>query len=56
MGQLIVNKNYLDDTSIDTSIVDDFLKLQKELKSLEQQVKYIKQREKKRSWKKYGRL
>lgn len=42
MEQLIINKNYLDDISIDTSIVDNFSKLQKELKSLEQQTKYIK--------------
>ena len=56
MGQIIINKN-LDGLSIvDNYLTNDFSKLQEEVESLKQQMEYIKRREKKRSWKKHGRL
>ena len=37
-----------------TSLSSEFDELQKEVESLKQQTKYIEQKQKKRSWKKYG--
>ena len=50
----MINKN-LDGLSIASNnylINNDFSELQEEVKSLKQQIEYIKRREKKRSWKK----
>ena len=50
---LVTNPGSWNDMTIDLS--SDFDKLQKEVESLKQQIKYVEQKQKKRSWKKRGR-